>query len=199
MEGRWLEAEEWKNARIKEYKSAGLKAAEAKEAAWCDMEAEYPALEGEELEAARRLVKNRKKNERRARVTPEVPEAEAKSEGVPQFEVPPRELSHGEVLAWVEEALGTLAAGAEVVDLICPSRGAWGWLQWARGAEDKFRALLTTEARRREENGGVEDGGVSEGVQLAVAEIDEMLAEALESMEGGTLAEGDEVLDREYF
>jgi hypothetical protein len=43
-EGRWPEAAEWKNKRIKEHRAAGLLRPEASDSAWSEMEKEFPPL-----------------------------------------------------------------------------------------------------------------------------------------------------------
>ena len=44
LEGRWEQAQQFKFAKIKEYRSQGMKRSEAGERAWADTEAEFPPL-----------------------------------------------------------------------------------------------------------------------------------------------------------
>ena len=45
QEKRWEEAENWKNRRIKQHRDAGLLRPEASDAAWRELEKEFPPLE----------------------------------------------------------------------------------------------------------------------------------------------------------
>lgn len=97
-----------------------------------------------------------------------------------RFEKPPQDLSHLEILQWIETALGS---GKQKWELVYPSPAAKGWYDWAVDDRAKFFATLLAEARRAKAEEAKAETSRNVALDLQVAEISEMIAEAVEAVD----------------
>jgi hypothetical protein len=168
-DGRWPDAREFKDSRIRELRSDGLSKADAGTKAWAEVEAKFPPLQAKEPEPPREAREG------------QTGEPATPSEPVPvepveyQFEDPPREMDHLEILQWIENALGS---GKQARELTFPNHATKGWYDWAAGDRTKFVQTLLSETRRANE--AEKEAAASADVELdmQVAEITEMIDEA---------------------
>lgn len=167
-EGRWAEASRFKDTALTDFRSKGMKKAEATEAAWDAMEEAFPPLSPVEPPKVSQGVESL--------TVPAVPEEEAGIDSLLE-RTGNNDADLPRDVLWAYDHL----ENRRVKPHDAPSLGAWSLLKWARDYRSRFFEQLLPKALAVKP---AEDEKMVRWEKRRIEEIEAMIRKAGEKMEG---------------
>jgi hypothetical protein len=199
QEGRWEEAEEFKNQVIKQCRAAGMRRPEAQAHAWEELERNYPPLPSLEPAASSPESEPHEATDETSSTGSELRAARGRIVGLDQIPESWGELSASTALrkdlSWVQanrlQVVRESSSGGFVVNLgmasdPAPSRSALSWLETAIRFPSKFADVLT---KKMADEDAVWEEEVEQEEQMQIEEIKKILGQFYKKGEKELLAD----------